>query len=170
MRIGRPLARIVALARLLASRPANALPPADDFVGIQKPGPRLTLMPFIGPGFRANYDHRFELEKEITAVLATAPTAHWIKALDDAGVPCGPVYNYEQLFADPQVQHREMVVHADDAELGRVPHIRTPIRMSSSDVGVRETAPRLGQHTDTILAGLGYASADIDALHRDRVV
>ena len=125
------------------------------------------------PRFRRAPDrrkHRFELEKEITAVLATAPTAHWIKALDDAGVPCGPVYNYEQLFADPQVQHREMVVHADDVELGRVPHIRTPIRMSSSDVGVRETAPRLGQHTDTILAGLGYAAADIDALHRDRVV
>ena len=51
--------------------------------------------------------NRFALEKEITAVLATAPTAHWTKALDDAGVPCGPVYNYEQLFSDPQVQHRE---------------------------------------------------------------
>jgi crotonobetainyl-CoA:carnitine CoA-transferase CaiB-like acyl-CoA transferase len=63
-----------------------------------------------------------------------------------------------------------MVVHADDAELGRVPHIRTPIRMSSSGVAVRATAPRLGQHTETILAGLGYAPADIDALHRDRVV
>jgi len=125
------------------------------------------------PRFRRGPDrrkHRFELEKEITSVLATAPTSHWIKALDDAGVPCGPVYNYEQLFADPQVKHREMVVHADDAELGRVPHIRTPIRMSSSDVAVRDTAPRLGQHTDTILAGLGYASADIDTFHRDRVV
>jgi crotonobetainyl-CoA:carnitine CoA-transferase CaiB-like acyl-CoA transferase len=80
------------------------------------------------------------------------------------------VYNYEQLFADPQVKHREMVVHTDDAELGRVPHIRTPIRMSSSEVAVRDTAPRLGQHTDTILAGLGYGAADIGALHRDRVV
>ena len=114
--------------------------------------------------------HRFELEKEITAVLATAPTAHWTKVLDDAGVPCGPVYNYEQLFADPQVRHREMVVHADDAELGHVPHIRTPIRMSASGVAVRETAPKLGQHTDSILAGLGYTPADIEALHRDHVV
>ena len=120
-----------------------------------------------GPDRRKN---RFVLEKEITAVLATAPSAHWIKALDDAGVPCGPVYNYEQLFADPQVQHREMVVHVDDAELGRVPHIRTPVRMSASDVSVRVTAPKLGQHTDKILAGLGYAAADIDALRRDRVV
>ena len=93
-----------------------------------------------------------------------------MKTLDDAGVPCGPVYTYEQLFADPQVQHREMVVYADDAELGRVPHIRTPVKMSASAVAVRATAPKLGQHTDEILVGLGYASADIAALRSDRVI
>ena len=114
--------------------------------------------------------HRFALEKEITAVLATAPTAHWIKALDDAGVPCGPVYNYEQLFSDPQVKHREMVVHAEDTELGRVPHIRTPVRMSASAVAVRRTAPKLGQHTDQILTGLGYTPADVAELRRERVI
>jgi crotonobetainyl-CoA:carnitine CoA-transferase CaiB-like acyl-CoA transferase len=114
--------------------------------------------------------NRSALEHEIAAVLATAPTSHWTKVLDDAGVPCGPVYNYEQLFSDPQVQHREMVVHADDAELGRVPHIRTPIRLSASDVAVRRTAPRLGQHTDLILAGLGYAPADIQSLRGEGVI
>ena len=103
-------------------------------------------------------------------MLTTAPTAHWIKVLDDAGVPCGPVYNYEQLFADPQVRHREMVVHADDAELGRVPHIRIPIRMTTAAVAVRRTAPRLGEHSHEILAGLGYAPDHIAALRRDRVI
>jgi formyl-CoA transferase len=114
--------------------------------------------------------NRFALEKEIVAVLVTAPTAHWTKVLDDAGVPCGPVYTYAQLFSDPQVKHREMVVHADDAELGRVPHIRTPIRMSAAAVAVRRTAPRLGQHTDEILAGLGYAPAQVAELRRERVI
>jgi crotonobetainyl-CoA:carnitine CoA-transferase CaiB-like acyl-CoA transferase len=106
----------------------------------------------------------------MTAVLATAPTAHWTKVLDDAGVPCGPVYSYEQLFSDPQVQHREMVVHAEDAELGRVPHIRTPIRLSASDVAVRRTAPKLGQHTAEILAGLGYTAADVSSLRGESVI
>ena len=114
--------------------------------------------------------NRFALEKEIVAVLVTAPTAHWTKVLDDAGVPCGPVYTYAQLFSDPQVKHREMVVHADDAELGRVPHVRTPIRMSAAAVAVRRTAPRLGQHTDEILAGLGYAPAQVAELRRERVI
>jgi crotonobetainyl-CoA:carnitine CoA-transferase CaiB-like acyl-CoA transferase len=63
-----------------------------------------------------------------------------------------------------------MVVHADDAELGRVPHIRTPIRMSSGAVAVRRTAPRLGQHTDEILADLGYAPAQVAELRRERVI
>jgi len=80
------------------------------------------------------------------------------------------VYTYAELFADAQVKHRELVVYADDAELGRVPHIRTPVRMSASDVGVRATAPKLGQQTDQILAGLGYASDDIAALRRERVI
>jgi crotonobetainyl-CoA:carnitine CoA-transferase CaiB-like acyl-CoA transferase len=64
-----------------------------------------------------------------------------------------------------------MVVHAEDAELGgRVPHIRTPIRMSAADVAVRRTAPKLGQHTDEILGRLGYSAAEIAALRREKVV
>jgi crotonobetainyl-CoA:carnitine CoA-transferase CaiB-like acyl-CoA transferase len=63
-----------------------------------------------------------------------------------------------------------MVVHVEDAELGRVPHIRTPVRLSASDVAVRQTAPRLGQHTDEILAGLGYAPADVQSLRGESVI
>ena len=114
--------------------------------------------------------NRFALEKEIRRCWRPRRPAHWIKVLDDAGVPCGPVYNYEQLFSDPQVQHREMVVHADDAELGRVPHIRTPIRLSASDVAVRRAAPKLGQHSAEILAGLGYSPADIQGLRGESVI
>ena len=119
---------------------------------------------------RDRMKHRPALEREMEALLTTQPSAHWVKILDDAGVPCGPVYTYAQLFADPQVVHREMVVHADDAELGRVPHIRTPIKMSSGEVAVRVAAPKLGQHTDELLGALGYSPADIENLRRDNVV
>jgi crotonobetainyl-CoA:carnitine CoA-transferase CaiB-like acyl-CoA transferase len=125
------------------------------------------------PRFRhgmARMKNRPALEREMEAILGTRPTQDWIKALDEAGVPCGPVYTYAQLFADPQVIHRELVVHADDPELGRVPHIRTPIRMSASAVAVRAVAPRLGQHTDEVLTGLGYSRADVDELRGEHVV
>ena len=90
--------------------------------------------------------------------------------LDDAGVPCGPVYNYEQLFSDPQVQHREMVVHADDAELGRVP--TSAPRSACPGATWRCDGPRPGSASTRaeILAGLGYTPADIQGLRGESVI
>ena len=125
------------------------------------------------PRFRRNADrmwHREALEKDIESVLATRPTTHWVAALDAAGVPCGPVNTYAQLFADPQVRHLEMVAHVDDPELGRVPHVRTPVRLSVSRVAVRSVAPKLGAHTAEVLRGLGYTPAELDTLRRDSVI
>jgi crotonobetainyl-CoA:carnitine CoA-transferase CaiB-like acyl-CoA transferase len=83
--------------------------------------------------------------------------------LDAAGVPCGPVYTYGQMFADPQVKHRGMVQYADDAELGEVPHIRTPVKIGDS-IRVRTVAPKLGQHNAEVFGRLGLDTADIAAL------
>ena len=63
-----------------------------------------------------------------------------VGVLEAAGVPCGPVYGYGQMFADPQVRHRGLVQYASDAELGEVPHLRTPIKIGDS-VRVRNVAP-----------------------------
>jgi crotonobetainyl-CoA:carnitine CoA-transferase CaiB-like acyl-CoA transferase len=120
-----------------------------------------------GPDRLANRD---ALEKEMEAVLTTRPTAHWIAVLDEAGVPCGPVYSYAELFADPQVRHRAMVVSVEDPELGAVPHVRTPVRLSESPVVVRTVAPTLGRHTDEVLTMLGRTRDDIAQLRRDGVI
>jgi crotonobetainyl-CoA:carnitine CoA-transferase CaiB-like acyl-CoA transferase len=125
------------------------------------------------PRFRRNADrlrHREALEQELERVLATRPTAHWVAALDAVGVPCGPVNTYAQLFADPQVRHLGMVVHADDPELGRVPHVRSAVRLSRSRVAVRTVAPALGAHTTEVLGGLGYPPAELETLRRERVI
>jgi formyl-CoA transferase len=125
------------------------------------------------PRFRTGRDrmrNRPALEREMEELLATQPSEHWVKVLDDAGVPCGAVYTYAQLFADPQVVHREMVVHADDRELGHVPHIRTPIRMSAGAVAVRAVAPKLGQHTAEVLGALGHSESDLAELRREHVI
>ena len=108
--------------------------------------------------------NREALETAIEEVLATNTTEHWVEVLEAANVPCGPVYNYGQLFADPQVQHRGMVVTAEDDELGVVEHIRSPIRMTGTKSGgggvaVRTVAPKLGQHNEEVFGSVG-ASAD----------
>jgi crotonobetainyl-CoA:carnitine CoA-transferase CaiB-like acyl-CoA transferase len=118
------------------------------------------------PRFATNeqrMQNRTALEAEIEAVLTMATSDHWVAVLEAAGVPCGPVYNYAQLFADPQVRHRGLVQYASDPELGVVPHIRTPIKIGEG-VGVRTVAPKLGQHNAEIFARLGVSEAEINRL------
>jgi CoA:oxalate CoA-transferase len=71
----------------------------------------------------------------------------------------GPVYDYAQMFADPQVRHRGLVQYASDAELGEVPHIRTPVRIGEG-IRVRNVAPKLGQHNAEIFGRLGVGTAE----------
>jgi formyl-CoA transferase len=111
----------------------------------------------------ARMQNRAALETGMEAVLTTNTTEHWVGVLEAAGVPCGPVYNYGQMFADPQVKHREMIQYASDTELGDVPHIRTPVKIGDS-INVRAVAPKLGEHNAEIYEKLGYGAADLAAL------
>jgi formyl-CoA transferase len=113
--------------------------------------------------------NRPALEAEMEAVFTTNTTDHWVGVLEAAGVPCGPVYNYAQMFADPQIQHRGLVQYADDPELGHVPHIRTPIRIDE-EIKVRTVAPKLGEHNAEIFGRLGVTAADLAALCEKGVV
>ena len=105
----------------------------------------------------------------MNAGLTTMPTEHWVEVLEAAGVPRGPVCDYAQMFADPQVRHRGLVQCASDPELGEVPHIRTPIKIGEG-VQVRNVAPKLGQHNAEIFARLGVTEADLARLRASGVL
>jgi crotonobetainyl-CoA:carnitine CoA-transferase CaiB-like acyl-CoA transferase len=96
-------------------------------------------------------------------------TNDWVEVLEAAGVPCGPVYDYAQMFSDPQVRHRGLVQHASDPELGEVPHIRTPVRIGDG-VRVRNVAPKLGQHNAEIFGCLGLGKAELRKLRAKGVL
>ena len=99
----------------------------------------------------------------MNAVLTTKITGYWVEVLEAAGVPCGPVYDYAQMFAEPQVRHRGMVQYASDPELGEVSHIRTPVRIGEG-MRVRTVAPQLGQHNAEIFGRLGVSEAEMARL------
>jgi crotonobetainyl-CoA:carnitine CoA-transferase CaiB-like acyl-CoA transferase len=118
------------------------------------------------PRFATNQrrmENREALETVMNAVLATKATEHWVEVLEAAGVPCGPVYNHAQMFADPQVRHRGLVQYASDPELGEVPHIRTPVKIGDS-VRVRTVAPKLGRHNAEIFGRLGVSEQEMAEL------
>jgi crotonobetainyl-CoA:carnitine CoA-transferase CaiB-like acyl-CoA transferase len=118
------------------------------------------------PRFSANQQrmaNRDALEGVMNAVLTTKTTGHWVEVLEGAGVPCGPVYDYALMFADPQVRHRGLVQYASDPGLGEVPHIRTPVRIGEG-VRVRTAAPKLGQHNTEIFGRLGLTDLEMKEL------
>jgi crotonobetainyl-CoA:carnitine CoA-transferase CaiB-like acyl-CoA transferase len=108
--------------------------------------------------------NRAALAARIERITSEHPRAHWIARLDAAGIPCGPINNYAEAFADPQIRARGMVAEVDHPTLGRVRMPGSPIKMSETPPVVGRAAPRLGEHTREVLREAGYSDEEISAL------
>ena len=108
---------------------------------------------------------RADLIPELRRTMATRGTAEWLRLLEAADVPCGPINDYGQVFEDPQVRHRQLRHEMLRTDGLKVPLVASPIRMSATPVEYRQAPPVLGEHTEAILRELlGKADAEIAAL------
>jgi len=114
--------------------------------------------------------NRAELNALVAGRLRTQPTAHWTEALNAAGVPCGPVYGMDEVFADPQVRHLAMTQDVRHPALGPLALTRNAVSMTGVPGTVRTPSPDLGDHTAEVLASLGYAPAEIEELRAAAVI
>ena len=108
------------------------------------------------PRFTANSAraaHKSELTQRLQAVFSTRPVAEWTAMLEAKGVPAGPINTLEQVFADPQVQHRGMRIDLPHPTLGTAPGVACPLNFSDAPSGHPNAPPLIGQHTDEILSG-----------------
>jgi formyl-CoA transferase len=103
-------------------------------------------------------------------VTREKPSLHWIEAMDEAGIPCGPINTIDQVFADPQVQHLGLAAPVEHAALGAQRLVGTPINMAGIDDRIRRATPEAGEHTAEVLAELGYDAAAVAALKAKGVV
>jgi crotonobetainyl-CoA:carnitine CoA-transferase CaiB-like acyl-CoA transferase len=110
------------------------------------------------------------LQDEIEKVFATQPTEHWVKKLDAAGVPGGPVFNYVQAFDNEHSRARNMVAEIEHPKIGRMKILGNPVKASAELARSRTPAPWLGQHSAEVLKALGYGDGQIASLFADGVI
>jgi crotonobetainyl-CoA:carnitine CoA-transferase CaiB-like acyl-CoA transferase len=127
------------------------------------------------PGFGSDPErvqNRARVNAAVSAAFSQRSTAEWMERLRQAGVPCGPIYKVDQMFADPQVQHLGIARTMPHPQLGDIQVVGLPMNFSRHprQDGPLSAAPHQGDQTDTILAGLGYDPARIADLRARCVV
>ncbi|HEY5801732.1 MAG TPA: CoA transferase, partial [Burkholderiaceae bacterium] len=107
----------------------------------------------------------------LAAMVVTRTRAEWIAQLEAAGVPCGPINDLADVFANPQVQARELAIALPHPAAGTVKLVASPMRMSATPATSQVAPPLLGQHTDTVLAEvLGRSADQIARLREDGAI
>jgi len=115
-------------------------------------------------------ENRGALHEIIDGKLMAADSAAWIGQLNAAGVPCGPIYSIDEVFADPQVQHLDMVASAASPHYNPLRLVSQPVHLSAAVSSIRTRPPERGEHTEEILRSLGFGPKEIDGLRRARTI
>ena len=110
-----------------------------------------------------------ELTEKAEALFLTKTTDEWVRMLDGAGVPCGPVLFTEELMNDEQVIANDLVVNLEHSKVGNVRMFGPILRMTETPLEAQFASPALGEHTGEILASLGYSADDIQRLRDEGV-
>ncbi|MCB1744386.1 MAG: CoA transferase, partial [Gammaproteobacteria bacterium] len=115
-------------------------------------------------------EHRDELNDKLQVYFATNSSAHWVELLNKAGVPCGPIYAMDEVFADPQVKHLGMATKVHHPDIGDFEIVRNAINLSNDPNEPYTATPERGEHTDQVLGEFGYSAEQIEALRADEVI
>jgi glutaryl-CoA transferase len=112
--------------------------------------------------------NRETLVPRLAEIFAARTSADWLESLEAAGVPCGPINDLAQVWADPQVQHRGMRVELEHPLVGSLATVASPLRLSETPVAYRSAPPVLGADTVDVLAKrLGWSEAEIAGLEAE---
>ncbi|HIM80151.1 MAG TPA: CoA transferase [Dehalococcoidia bacterium] len=115
-------------------------------------------------------NHRGAMVSMLQEIFLTRPVAEWVEDLQAANVPCGPINDLADVFADPQVLARNMYLEMPHPTLGSIKQTGLPIKFSLTPGGLDRHPPLLGEHNQEILQSLGYSDADVQSLKEQSVI
>ena len=128
---------------------------------------------FAHPGYdteEKRSDNRDALNSIIADAICIRTSEDWVAVFNDKGVPCGPIYRIDQTFADPQVQHLNVTDKVTSKILGEMEFVKQPIILERTPSSFAVAPPECGEHTDEVLADLGFSIDEIAALRAGNVV
>jgi formyl-CoA transferase len=161
--------------------PTSAYSTRDGYLNLSAPGrlwkrlcdaigrPELADMPEFATGAERSRN-RDALKRALNAAFASDTTEAWIGRLNAAGVPCGPIYTLDETFADPQVEHLEAAATVRHGKLGDIRVVNQVVKLKRTPASMARPTPDKGEHTDEILAELGYAANAIQAFRAAGVI
>jgi crotonobetainyl-CoA:carnitine CoA-transferase CaiB-like acyl-CoA transferase len=126
-----------------------------------------------GPDYandKARSANRDRLNAAIEEITKTKTSAEWIARINEAGVPCGPIYKMDEVFADPQVRHIGIAQPVEHPSLGRIELVGQAVTLSRTPSKLKTATPERGEHTDAVLRELGYDAEAIAALRAKKVI
>jgi crotonobetainyl-CoA:carnitine CoA-transferase CaiB-like acyl-CoA transferase len=121
-------------------------------------------------GGKKRAENRKKLNSQIEEALQKKTSAEWIEIMNKAGIPCGPIYKIDEMFADPQVKHLGIATPVEHPKLGRYDVLANAASLSRTPARVAAATPEIGQHTEEILKELNYDAAQIAKLRQGGVV
>jgi len=123
--------------------------------------------------FQKNNDrvkNRPALNPLIEIALARKTQNEWVDTLNEAGIPCGPIYTIDQVFKDPQVLHQKMFLEVEHPKAGKIPMTGLPVQLSESQPQVILPPPLLGEHTEEVLQKFGFSREEVRHLFAKKIV
>lgn len=115
-------------------------------------------------------ENRDQLIPILQKALYTQPTEYWLGQCNEAGIPCGPINNLEQVFQNEQVIARDMIIEKEHPQAGKIKLVGSPLKLSKTPVQIKHHPPLAGEHTEKILSHLGYTNEQIDELKINKIV
>ena len=164
------------------SMPTSAYPTSDGHINVAASGTKMWQRVCEAIGRPDLFEHadyktaearaknRKTLNEQLAQGFRKKTSAEWVEIMNKAGVPSGPIYRMDQVFADPQVKHVQAAAEVQSRKLGKLRLINQPVKLSRTPAKLVTASPERGEHNEEVLSEIGFSSEDVKKLKNEGII